>query len=247
MKRLVYFIAFIFSTQLAFAQCFPDRHNTSWNSAWISCEQRENPNPLRGNSHWIRYNTNNIYSFGKITYWNFNDPARLDNGLNEIIIDYSLDGIEWQEFGSFVLERAEGSSFYEGTEGPDLAGLEAKDILVTAVSNHGGDCYALSEIKIEILDLVSSDEDLVLDVQLKLSPVPTRDRLKVVIDSETVNGRLAFKLVDLQGKEFLNGSIFKSSNQHEQTLDVSSLPSGQYLLDLVSENGSASKKFTIIR
>jgi len=245
-SRLILFLLLI-SAQLAFSQCFPDRHNTSWNDAWISCERTPNPNEIRGNSHWLHYDTHNTYAFGQITFWNYNDPAHLDRGLNEIVIDYSLDGVEWLEFGTFTLEQADGSAFYEGSLGPDLAGLQAKEILITALSNHGSDCYGLSEIKIEVIDHISKTDDPELNVNLVLSPVPTKDVLNVELSSESIHGDINYTIVDMQGKLFISGVFSKNGNSHLESLNVASLASGQYVLELITKDAKKAKSFNVIK
>ncbi|MBX2815940.1 MAG: carbohydrate binding domain-containing protein [Saprospiraceae bacterium] len=81
-------------------------------------------------------------------FWNLNHPEYLDDGLKNIVIDISTDGTNWTTVDTFTLGRATGSSFYEGSRGPDLSGVAASHLLITALDNHGGGCFGLSEVKI---------------------------------------------------------------------------------------------------
>lgn len=135
------------------AQCFPDRHSTNWFDGWISCELTPNPNPQRGDSHWIMYDLGNLYELGHSHFWNANDPSHLDYGINEVVIDYSLDGIDWKELGNYSFSQASGLSTYEGETGPDFTGLYLKYVLITVLSNHGGTCYGFGEARFEVLDV----------------------------------------------------------------------------------------------
>ncbi len=155
MKAKVTILALLFGWVYAQlnAQCFPDRHSTNWFDGWISCEPTPNPNPQRGDSHWIMYDLGNLYELGHSHFWNANDPAHLDYGINEVVIDYSLDGISWNELGNYSFSQASGLSTYEGETGPDFTGLSLKYVLITVLSNHGGSCYGFGEARFEVLDV----------------------------------------------------------------------------------------------
>jgi hypothetical protein len=248
MKDHFLIMVFMLFALMLDAQCFPDRHNTSQSSAWISCDTSPNPNVQRGDSHWIRYNLNTTYSLGPITFWNYNHPEDLDRGLQEIIIDYSVDGIEWIEWGTFTLDQAAGSAFYEGDQGPDLGGLVAKDILITAVSNYGdANCFALSEIKIDVLEVVSSTDNPTVDIELSLSPNPTSDYLTLSIDDLSDIKEFSYSLINLDGKIFSTERLNVSGQKLEKRINVRALPAGMYLLELRTETGNISKPFSIIR
>jgi len=132
------------------AQCFTDRHNTNNSSAWLSCSTSENPNPERGTSHWIMYELDDVYNLYDLTIWNYNNISNSDQGLQEIIIDISLDGIEWTHAQEHALSLATNSSFYEGEKIGTLQGRQAKYILITALTNFGGSCFGFSEIKMDL-------------------------------------------------------------------------------------------------
>jgi len=177
MKKYSLTILFgLFTVFYAMGQCYPDRHSTSWYDGWISCEKAANPNDVYEASHWILYDLNENFELGKMHVWNSNDPSHLDYGMNEVNVDYSLDGIEWINLGLFYFDPATGKSIYEGFEGPDFGGVLARYVLLTAMSNYGGECYGLSEIKIEVekstvgieetdfsVNCVASDEGMFLE------------------------------------------------------------------------------------
>ena len=50
------------------------------------------------------------------------------------------------------MNQASGASIYEGEEGPDFDGAKARYVLITPLSNFGGDCFGFSELKIQITD-----------------------------------------------------------------------------------------------
>jgi hypothetical protein len=137
---------------LSQAQCYPDRHNTTLNNQWISCTSTQNPNPTRGTSHWIQYSLEEIKALGDVHLWNVNMPDHLDDGSNSIAIDVSVDGSNWTEVYMGNLPQAAGSSIYEGLSVVDLQGTSARYIVLTALTNHGGSCYGLGEVRIQLTD-----------------------------------------------------------------------------------------------
>lgn len=133
-------------------QIFPDRHTTNAFDGWISCEKSANPNPARGNSHWIKYQFNTAVNLYDMTIWNLNHPDYIKDGLNKVIIETSLNGSTWTLLDTFTFPKAPGSGFYEGFHGPDLGGVSARHLLITALTNHGGGCYGLSEVRVYTSD-----------------------------------------------------------------------------------------------
>ena len=185
MKKLLLLSILISFIQISLnAQCFPDRHNTTWYDGWVSCEASTNPNPERGQSHWLMYDFAHIYKMGQMHIWNTNDLEYLDWGLRTVNIDYSIDGNTWTELGTFDFEQGSGKNTYEGFDGPDFDGIEAQYVLITAIDNYGGSCYGLSEIRI-LVDgtAVATEEtalpDACLTVHLYPNPFVIRTQLKI--------------------------------------------------------------------
>jgi len=145
------------SSNMSHAQIFPDRHTTNAFDGWISCEQSANPNTARGNSHWIMYQFNSLQSLYDLTIWNLNHPDYIKDGLNQVIIDYSSNGTSWNTLDTFTFPKAPASGFYEGFHGPDLGGIAARYLLITALSNHGGGCYGLSEVRMYTTDVETTE------------------------------------------------------------------------------------------
>ena len=129
-------------------------HSTEWDHTWTSDGGAGNPpapspNPVRGESQWIHYDLGQVYPLGRMHVWNGNEISA--RGLKRVSIDHSADGISWSELGTFNFAQASGSSRYAGFEGPDFGGAQARYVLLTIHSNHGGEFgYALSEIEITV-------------------------------------------------------------------------------------------------
>ena len=152
MKETLYTISLVLLFGLAHAQneCFePDA--SIWLDTWKSCQESQGPNPNRSASHWIHYDFGGIQSLSKSWIWNTNEPGALETGIQEVVVDYSLDGENWQEWGEFTFEMGTGEAIYGGFAGPDFEGLEAQHVLITVLSNFGDpNCAGLSEIKFNL-------------------------------------------------------------------------------------------------
>jgi len=157
MKYLLSLIIIIITIGFSNAQCFQDRHNTTWFDSWISCTKSSSPNSIRGESHWIMYDLSYTYKLEKVHFWNVNDPKQLDNGAKDIVIDYSLDGSSWTEFGTQSFDKASGKSIYEGEEAFSFNGVKARYVLLTILDNWGGDCYGFGEIKIGVSPITATE------------------------------------------------------------------------------------------
>ena len=162
MNNIIYIIILTFSISFAEAQCDINRHNTSADTKWMSCNEMISPNPIRGSSHWIELSLSEFKAIGNIYLWNIADPDHLIDGANQVAIDVSLDGITWTESATITLAMGESSGYYDGEEVVNLNQATAKYILITALSNHGGDCYGLSELKIETVNFPCEDDTVII-------------------------------------------------------------------------------------
>jgi len=128
-----------------------DAHSTAWEDTWTSYATAASPNPVRGDSTWIHYDLGHVYGLGLMHVWNGNEVT--GRGPSSVTIDYSVDGTNWTELGTFDdWPQAPDSPDYTGFEGPDFVGASAQYVLITVNSTHGsdGDWTAISEIKIEV-------------------------------------------------------------------------------------------------
>lgn len=239
MKKLYLLISIILIAQSLSSQCFPDRHNSTWFDGWLSCSTSSSPNPARGESHWILYNLQHNYQLGQMQVWNTNAEDYLADGIKDLVIDVSLDGISWTEVGVFQFEQASGSSTYEGFPGPDLDGIEAKYLLITALSNWGGWCYGFSEVKIEVLGVTTdvTEESIARNcLSVDIYPNPVSDLSKARIQANCSSSAINYSVQDVTGRTLFAGTIQHPDKQTELDLNFTEMNAGSYLLNL-EQNG----------
>jgi len=146
----IIFLNLLFAVSLS-AQCF-DADADIWVDTWTSCEESANPKTEYGSGHWIQYNFGSVRKLSNSWVWNTNDPARLNQGFNQVQIDYSSDGVNWTNYGEMTFPIGTGTAIYGGFPGPILIDIEAQYVLITALSNHGHTtCSGIAEIKFNLL------------------------------------------------------------------------------------------------
>ena len=154
------------------AQCNAPGHSTNEKDSWLSCQTSTNPNTIRGDSHWLQYDLGYVYELGATTFWNYNVANFTNKGFKQIAIDYSLDGVDWKDAGTFQLPEAEGDAGYEGTPGLDLTGITARYVLITALSNwNNGTCAGLSEVRFDVHKSTSDCGDYILTEKVEGNPI----------------------------------------------------------------------------
>jgi hypothetical protein len=232
MKHLIYIYILLLSVKLV-AQCYPDRHSTSWYDAWVSCEKSENPNAERGVSHWVQYDLGAIYSLKTSHFWNINDPLHLDYGVREMAVDLSLDGINWEPFGAFDLEISEGKPIYEGVSGPDFESTLARFVLITVLDNYGGNCSGFSEMKINVGDFIS-EIDPETGFEAIVYPNPFGEQITIKLYTLFPDENLTYTITDLLGKTLFTSTPQELQGENELIIEeeIKNLSTGIYLLSL---------------
>lgn len=244
-KIFLFILSFLIITGESFGQCYPDRHNTTWFEGWISCTKSENPNPERGVSHWILYDLAHQYELGQVHLWNSNDPKNLDRGVKELIVDYSNDGIEWTELGTYNVEMASGKSTYEGFDGPSFDGSEARYLLLTAKSSHGDDCVGFSEIRIQVHGVNAMEEDLASGkLRVNVFPNPFAFSFQAEIQTEEREA-ITYHLIDVFGRTMKNGKVERPTASNYINIQASDLQNGVYYL--VVQQGELSSRQGVVK
>ena len=262
-STFLFILTWSFNVLSAQSLPYPDRHSTNLSDGWLSCEPAANPNSTRGISHWIMYDFGHVYKLYNSTFWNFNTPERinsfdnrpysktplpgeLSDGLQDIVIDMSVDGKTWTEFGYFTLKQAPGSSFYEGDTGPDFKEATARYLLITAIRNYGGKCYGLSEVIVNAEPLVTQTSETIVDKGMKIYPNPFRDRTNLYLYDFAQDDAL-IQVVDIVGN--IVHSQTKSIRNNIESIEINgtNMPSGLYIIKVIQSTRTRSIKMEIIK
>lgn len=226
------------------SQCYPDRHNTNWFDAWVSCETAANPITAYENSHWILYDFGYNYSIYDTKFWNYNEPVHLDYGIENYTIDYSVDQTNWTNLGTFTLEQGEGSTFYQGQEGPDFEGATARYVLITLLSNYGGDCYGLAEVKF-YLDESAATTDIEEYFSASIYPNPFEESINIIIHSITPQQPVKVEMYDFVGRKIYQKAYEQLSDNETIQIPQLNISRGLYFIKL--SHHSLSQSFKVIK
>jgi hypothetical protein len=145
MKFILFVILLLGLSSSLISQCVDN--GNQWAKSWTSCQSAPNPNPLRGDSHWILYEFAESHFIDSSHIWNANRNGESGSGIQNIVVDYSTDGSTWTELGAYTIPRAPETATYQGIAGPDFGSTFIEKILITVVSTHeSGPCASIGEM-----------------------------------------------------------------------------------------------------
>ena len=84
---------------------------------------------------------------------------------------------------------------------------------------------------------------VMLQAQLKLESHTIQNKLNIEIKSAGENNPKSYVIYDEKGSLLLVKKLTSISDFLKESVDLSLLPTGNYILQLNSEKGAASKKF----
>jgi hypothetical protein len=239
MKTIFTLIALIGLALPGFAQCDTGAHSTSLSDAWLSCQTGINPNPARGEGHWILYDLGDVRAFYGSHFWNLNVPGSTGQGVQNCVFDVSFDGNTWFQAAEFQFPQAPGNANYTGVDGPDFEGVSGRYLLLTVLSNwNGSNCSGFGEIRVEI------GEGTVNIVEQELSfgvyPNPVSDQLTVRNYSQ---GQVTLEVFNMAGRLVHTTQMTGSTHR----LDVSPFTPGLYVVRLYDSNGKSASQRVIVQ
>ncbi len=247
--KFIFPLLFLFLTFTSFGQQFPDRHSTDIADSWTSCQATENPNKVREEGHWIMYDFGNEYTLHGTTIWNVNGYQHTDKGTQELVIDYSIDGENWTELAYHTMTEAPASSFYQGEEGPNFNGLNARYVILTSLSNFGhATCHGLSEVRFQATIATTSTDtkEAELANNIDVSPNPF-DAETMITLTDIQSGTYDYSVVDITGKQVMQGSVEVSSDRFTLPLRMGDVTAGAYIFRLQYGALTLSKQLQLIR
>jgi len=120
-----------------------DEHSTSALDMWLGVPAGEEP-------LWIQYEFDQVYKLHEIDVWNYNAEFELilGFGLQDVTVEYSMDGTEWVVLEDTALAQATATSTYTYNTAIDGQGVAAKYVRFTINSGYSAmGQYGLSEVR----------------------------------------------------------------------------------------------------
>ena len=148
-------------------------------------------------------------------------------------IEKSTDGFSWTKIDQ--VEAAGNSSTDRNYQYLDLAGGVAQ-YRIRQVDFDGQANYSA----IRSVDCESKD------VSVQVYPIPARDNLNIAVRSDK-SIRTEFKVFDMGGKMVKSLPVVLNSGNSNVAMNVSNLPSGEYVIRSTDGMLQLNKKFTIAR
>ncbi|MEM1321223.1 MAG: discoidin domain-containing protein [Bacteroidota bacterium] len=240
----IFIVCLLASLQLN-GQCY----SRDWNNHWTSCQTQQSPNPQRGDGHWLMYDLGFAYTLGTSQIWNVNEAGNLGRGFKNVNIDYSLDGQNWTEWGSFQVAQGTGASDYAGSAGFDLDGLTARYLLITAVDNWGGtNCYGLSEIRFNIKEGTTPIEEISPEnLDFQLAPNPTRSLINITLNGQ-FSEAIEIVIVNTLGQVLHRSQQTTPASGQTLSIALDNYQAGVYMMSVLqpSTGGVKTKPFVVV-
>lgn len=240
MKRVILLVSLICAGFIANAQCDYGSHSVNWEDAWLSCSVTDNPNPERGQSHWIMYDLGSPHAFFESWIWNYNVSNETGLGMRNCYFDFSLDGENWTNWGTLEVDQAPGNSDYSGVAGPYFDGAVGRYLLITMDTNWDGTgCRGFAEIKVDVEDTTVDIEEA--SIEFNVFPNPANDQ--VTIRHYAQGDALTLQIKDTSGRTVFNDQLYGSTGY----VNVNRWESGLYFVVLQNEAGVTAVKRLIVR
>ncbi len=93
-------------------------------------------------------------------------------------------------------------------------------------------------------DPLSNTQDLIDPASITVYPNPTSDKLLINLDAIELNGKVNMTVIDMSGKSVMNVNL---NSSQISSLNVSELPSGNYLLQISNSDYFIGKRFSIAK
>ncbi len=114
------------------------------------------------------------------------------------------------------------------------------------VTFSGGAYRYVPVARLNIGKIASATNDLSAANKMEIYPNPTKDVLNIDLDLVNLSPEASIQIMDLNGREVITRSL-KNAQKESVQLDVRSLASGTYLLQVITKDGARAKKFVIAK
>lgn len=239
MKHYILFVLVLIGHLSTSAQCISNTHSPFDDQGWLSCVASPSPNPERGTGHWLQYDLGHVYALDSMYIWNHNVWGETENGVREIIVDYSSDGINWESVGPYTIDKAPGSWKYNAPDGEWLGNALGRYFVIHVLETWDGsnDCAGFGEVKFTLNELVDVEEE-VLATSWSISPNPVADLLTVHLPENSESAQIS--IINALGQQ-----VHQSASQFGRGLrvNVEDFEDGMYYVRLQVGKEISTKSF----
>jgi len=190
-----------------------------------------------------------MYDFGKkiemkaMHIWNSNIPDYLDYGMKSVAIDYSDDGNDWHELGTYQFDKASGKNIYEGFDLESFDSFKTRYLLLTGLSNYGGACYGLSEVRFDLDSTAYGihENNNTGCFAATIYPNPFREQTTLNISVEC-SEKTSWSVTDSYGRIIVSETDIPTPTSKNITIDASRWSAGIYYLTIRQEENTKQYK-----
>ncbi|MEL7421731.1 MAG: T9SS type A sorting domain-containing protein [Bacteroidota bacterium] len=241
--KYIFTLLSILSVSLLSAQCIEETHSAYPEQGWVSCQTSLAPVPERGNVHWLQYDLGHVYPLENLKVWNHNVWGEIERGVQEINLDFSLDGSNWNSFGPITVEQAPGSWKYTGGSEISLGDIPARYVLISVASTYGDEsCAGIAEMRFGLGEMVAVDDEEILNESLSVFPNPASDY--IFINSADITAEDQVVILDATGRQVQAPQALDGQTSR---IEISGLPAGLYYAQVFGPEKQMSKLFVVTR
>jgi hypothetical protein len=120
-----------------------DQHSVNSSDMWLGIPDGDDPVT-------IQYEFDRVYKLHELQVWNYNVLFELvlGFGLKDVIVEYSVDGVEWTALGDVEFAQATAKADYVANTTVEFGGVPAKYVRLTVNDGWGAlPQYGLSEVR----------------------------------------------------------------------------------------------------
>jgi hypothetical protein len=104
----------------------------------------------------------------------------------------------------------------------------------------------IPSVRLSVMPIRVKDETLTVEHKMEVFPNPARDVATLSVDLPQVASAIVVQTLDENGR-LMQEEIFKNVQKQDLPLNISALASGNYMLRVLTPEGTRTKKLTVVK
>jgi hypothetical protein len=104
----------------------------------------------------------------------------------------------------------------------------------------------IPSVRLSVVPIRVKDETLTVEHKMEVFPNPARDVATLSVDLPQVASAIVVQTLDENGR-LMQEEIFKNVQKQDLPLNISALASGNYMLRVLTPEGTRTKKLTVVK